>query len=49
VRRLPDGSLVNTYRMSRRVKSLDWSPGSDGIVAGGDGGVYYLRFQYQPE
>lgn len=49
VRRLPDGSLVNTYRISGRVKSLDWSPGSDGIVAGGDGGVYYLRFPYQPE
>jgi WD40 repeat protein len=49
VRRLPDGSLVNTYRMSGRVKSIDWSPGSDGIVAGGPGGVYYLRFRYQPD
>jgi WD40 repeat protein len=49
VRGLPGGSLVSTYRMSGRVKSLDWSPASDGIVVGGDGGVHYLRFQYGSE
>jgi WD40 repeat protein len=49
VRRLRDGSLVATHGMNRPVKSLDWSPDSDGIVAGGDGGVYYLLFKNQPE
>jgi WD40 repeat protein len=49
VRRLSDGSVVATHDMSRQVKSLDWSPDSDGILVGGHGGVYFLLFKNQPE
>jgi WD40 repeat protein len=49
VRRLLDRSLVATHVMNRRVKSLAWSPDSNSIVAGGDGGVYLLLFENQPE
>ncbi len=49
IRLLLDGSLVATHGMNRRVKSLAWSPDSNSIVAGGDGGVYFLLFENQPE
>ena len=49
VRRLKDGEPVATHGMNRRVKSLAWSPDSNNIVAGGDGGVYFLLFENQPE
>jgi WD40 repeat protein len=48
VRRLPELSLVATHGMNRRVKSLAWSPDSNSIIAGGDGGVYFLLFENQP-
>ena len=49
IRCLLDGSLVATHGMNRQVKSLAWSPDSNSIVAGGDGGVYFLLFENQPE
>ena len=46
---LQDGSLVTSHPVNRRVKSIDWSPASDSIVAGGDGGAYLLLFKNRPE
>jgi WD40 repeat protein len=47
VHRLPDGSLVATHSMNRRVKSISWSPDSNSVIVGGDGGVYFLLFKNQ--
>ena len=46
---LRDGSLVTSHPVNRPVKSIDWSPASDSIVAGGDGGAYLLLFKNRPE
>ena len=46
---LQDGSLVTSHPVNRPVKSIDWSPASDSIVAGGDGGAYLLLFKNRPE
>jgi len=46
---LRDGSLVTSHPFNRPVKSIDWSPASDSIVAGGDGGAYLLQFKNRPE
>jgi WD40 repeat protein len=49
VRRLANGSLMTAHPMNRRVKTLAWTPDSTGILAGGDGGVYFLGFEDRPE
>lgn len=46
---LQDGSLVTSHPFNRPVKSINWSPESDRIVAGGDGGAYLLQFKNRPE
>ena len=48
IRDMADGSLITSHGMNRRVKSLDWSPDSGSVVAGGDSGVYFLLFKNKP-
>jgi WD40 repeat protein len=48
VRRLTDASLVTSHPMNRRITTLAWIQDSTGILAGGDGGAYFMRFENRP-